>query len=332
MQIFKNKATMGKLLLVLVTIVWGSSFVVLKDTLSTLGNGHFTFFILAVRFLISGIVLALVCWKKLITIKKSTFIKGLVLGLILFGAYGIQTVGLNYTTASKNAFLTAVYVVLVPFLSWIFLSKKPTLRNYVAALMSLVGIALVAVVGKDEHGSMEFLGDLLSLFSGVFYAFQIIYISKHAEKEDAIQLLIVELFTVAIICTGITSIVEFPTHYQEFSLPDGAIWKILYLALACTLFAQFGQMVAQKHTPPMSVALIFSLEAVFGVVFELLSGTANLTPYIVIGFIVIFIAEIISEVGVDKIISIFKKGKNNEFSIANEEILGEKNIKNNDKI
>lgn len=332
MQIFKNKATMGKLLLVLVTIVWGSSFVVLKDTLSTLGNGHFTFFILAVRFLIAGIVLALVCWKKLITIKKSTFIKGLILGVILFGAYGIQTVGLNYTTASKNAFLTAVYVVLVPFLSWIFLSKKPTLRNYVAALMCLVGIALVAVVGKDEHGSMEFLGDLLSLFSGVFYAFQIIYISKHAEKEDAIQLLIVELFTVAIICTGITSIVEFPTHYQEFSLPDGAIWKILYLALACTLFAQFGQMVAQKYTPPMSVALIFSLEAVFGVVFELLSGTANLTPYIVIGFIVIFIAEIISEVGVDKIISIFKKGKNNEISIANEEISGEKNIKNNDKI
>ena len=91
-------------------------------------------------------------------------------------------------------------------------------------------------------------------------------------------------------------------------------------------------MVAQKYTPPMSVALIFSLEAVFGVVFELLSGTANLTPYIVIGFIVIFIAEIISEVGVDKIISIFKKGKNNEISIANEEISGDKNIKNNDKI
>ena len=172
MQILKNKATIGKLLLVLVTIVWGSSFVVLKDTLSTLGNGHFTFFILASRFLISGIVLAAVCWKKLISIKKSTFIKGLILGFILFGAYGVQTIGLNYTTASKNAFLTAVYVVLVPFLSWIFLSKKPTLRNYVAAFMCLVGIALVAVVGKDEHGSMEYWGDLLSLGSGVFYDIQ----------------------------------------------------------------------------------------------------------------------------------------------------------------
>ncbi len=332
MQILKNKATMGKLLLVLVTIVWGSSFVVLKDTLSTLGNGHFTFFILATRFLISGVVLAVICWKKLISIKKSTFIKGLILGVILFCAYSVQTLGLKYTTASKNAFLTAIYVVLVPFLSWIFLSKKPTLRNYVAALMCLVGIALVAVVGKNEHGSKELLGDALSFGSGAFYAFQIIYISKHAEKEDTIQLLIIELLTVALICVGVTLIAEFPSHYQEFSLPDGAIWKILYLALACTLFAQFGQIVAQKYTPPMSVALIFSLEAVFGVMFELLSGTANLTPYIVIGFIIIFFAEIISEVGVDRLAIIVKKRKNNVALDDNEEKSEEILSKNTDKI
>ncbi|MBQ7373216.1 MAG: DMT family transporter, partial [Clostridia bacterium] len=143
-----SKATLGKLLLVLVTIVWGSSFVVLKDTLSTLGNGHFTFFILASRFIISSVALIAICWKKFITIKKSAFIKGLILGFILFGAYSVQTIGLRYTSASKNAFLTSVYVVLVPFLSWLFLKKKPTLKNYVATALCFVGIAFVAVIGK----------------------------------------------------------------------------------------------------------------------------------------------------------------------------------------
>ena len=302
-----KKATFGRVLLLLVTIAWGSSFVVLKDTLTTLGGGNFTFFILALRFLISGIVLSAICYKRLITIKKSTLFKGLTLGVILFCAYGVQTVGLRYTTPSKNAFLTAVYVVIVPFLSWIFLSKKPLLRNYVGAVLCLVGIAFVALVGKNEHGSKEFLGDILSLTSGIFYAFQIIYISKHTEKEDAIQLLIIEILTVALLCVCVTSAIEFPLHYQEFFIPKGFVWKILYLALVCTLFAQFGQMIAQKYTPATSVVILFSFEAIFGVVFELLLGEAKITGYLIIGFALIFIAEIISEIGVKRLANSFKK-------------------------
>lgn len=302
-----KKATFGRVLLLIVTIVWGSSFIVLKDTLSTLGNGHFTFFILALRFLISGIILALICYKKLISIKKSTFLKGLILGFILFGAYSVQTVGLKYTTASKNAFLTAVYVVLVPFLAWLFLSKKPLLRNYIGAGICLVGIAFVAIVGKNEHVSNELIGDSLSVLSGVFYALQIIFISKHTENEDAIQLLIVEIFTVAVLCAIVTSTLEFPFYGSQFTIPHGFVGKILYLALACTLFAQFGQMIAQKYTPPMSVALIFSLESVFGVLFEILLGEARITGYMIVGFVLIFIAEIVSEIGIKKLLSVFKR-------------------------
>lgn len=309
-----KKATFGRVLLLIVTIVWGSSFVVLKDTLSKLGNGNFTFFILALRFTISGIILAAICYKKLISIKKKTLIKGLILGLILFFAYGIQTLGLRYTTPSKNAFLTAVYVVLVPFFMWLFLAKRPTLSNFVAAGMCLVGIAFVALIGRKEHGSKELLGDLLSLASGVFYAFQIIFISSYAQKEDPIQLLIVEILTVAVVCAAITAIFEFPVHYAEFSIPQGSIWKILYLAFACTLFAQFGQMISQQYTPPTSVALIFSLEAVFGVVFELLLGDAHLHGYMIAGFVIIFFAEIISELGFKRIFSYFKKNKNQEIT------------------
>ncbi len=328
MQNKLSKATLGKLLLVLVTIVWGSSFVILKDTLSTLGDGHFTFFILASRFILASVLLVAICWKKFITISKSTFLKGLILGFILFGAYSVQTIGLRYTSASKNAFLTSVYVVLVPFLSWLFLKKKPTFKNYLATALCFLGIAFVAVIGKKDSASNELLGDTLSIASGIFYALQIIFISKHTEKEDAMQLLIVELLTVAVLCSIISLSTEFSLHASKFSMSGEAIWKLLYLAFICTLFAQFGQMVAQKYAPPMSVALIFSLESVFGVVFELLLGDANLTVFIIIGFVFIFIGELVSEVDLKQLLNPIFKRKNEskiQENHTNEEVKNKEN-------
>lgn len=308
----QRNSMLGKILLLLVTVAWGSSFIILKDALTNLGNGNFTFFVLACRFIIAGVVLSCIFWKKIKTISKATLFKGFILGVILFFAYGIQTVGLRYTTPSKNAFLTTIYVVLVPFFSWLFLKKKPVLRNYVAAILSFVGIAFVALVGRDEHGSVELLGDFLTVLSGIFYALQIIYIAKCIEKEDAMQILIVEILTVAVLCSICSGAFEFSMHATEFSLDFDIVWRILYLALVCTLFAQFGQIVAQKYASPMSIALIFSLESVFGVLFELLLGELYLTPYIIIGFICIFVAQLISEISINDVKQVLSKRKNVE--------------------
>ena len=309
-----NMATVGKIILLIVTIAWGSSFVVLKDTLTAFGNGNFTFLVLAMRFIISGLALVAIFWKKFITINKKTFLNGLILGVILFLAYGIQTIGLNYTTPSKNAFLTSVYCILVPFLSWLILKKKPRVSNVVAGIMTIVGIALVALVRKDEHGSQELLGDGLTILSGLFYALQIIFIAKNAKEDDATQLLIVEILTVAVLCLSLSAVIEFPHHYKELSFSGEIVWKILYLALVCTLFAQGGQMFAQKHVQPTAIALIFSLEAVFGVIFELILGDAKLNSYMIIGFAIIFLAQIISEVGFTQIISLINKRKSTKLN------------------
>ena len=302
----KRNSTLGKLLLLAVTIAWGSSFIILKDTLSSLGNGNFTFFVLACRFVVSGLVLAVVFRKKIKTISKSTLIKGLILGVILFCAYGIQTIGLKFTSPSKNAFLTTVYIVLVPFFSWFMLKKKPEARNYFATILCFVGIAFVALIGKNDHGSSEFL----TIASGVFYALQIVYISKCIEKEDAMHLLVVEIITVAVLCGVFSGAFEFSMHASEFAINFDVVWRLLYLALVCTLFAQFGQIVAQKFVSPVSIALIFSLESVFGVFFELLLGEINLTPYIIIGFACIFISQLVSEISIKDLKQVLSRRKN----------------------
>ena len=255
---------------------------------------------------------------KIKTITKSALIKGLILGVVLFCAYGVQTIGLKFTTPSKNAFLTTVYIVLVPFFSWFMLKKKPEARNYFATILCFVGIAFVALIGKDEHGSSELLGDALTIGSGVFYALQIVYISKCVEQENAMQLLVVEIITVAVLCCIFSSAFEFSMHASEFVLNFDIVWRLLYLALVCTLFAQFGQIIAQKFVSPVSIALIFSLESVFGVIFELLLGDINLTPYMIIGFVCIFISQFVAEFSIKDIKRIIFKRKKQAESNENQ--------------
>lgn len=302
----KKKDIFGKLLLLAATLIWGSSFIVLKDTLNEFGDGKFTFLILALRFWIAAIIVFFAAFKRLKTVDKSVILHGSILGVILFGAYAVQTVGLKYTTPSKNAFLTVVYCVLVPFMSWIMLKKKPKIRHYVAAVTCLVGIAFVALVGKHESGSNELLGDALSLLSGVFYALQIIYISKYAENDDGIVLLFFEALVVAVLNSIITLTCEIPFHYSKLHFGFNEIWKIAYLAVFASCFAQFAQMFAQKVVSPMSVALILSLEGVFSVFFEVISGGSKMTVWIAIGFAIIFISEIIGEVD---FVNLIKKRK-----------------------
>ena len=280
----KKLEIIGKIALLLTAVVWGSSFIVLKNALTDFGNGHFTFFVLALRFGIASLILFFSIIKKLRYIDKGVVLHGVILGAILFGAYGIQTVGLKYTTASKNAFLTVIYCVLVPFLSWLILKKKPKLSHYVAGALCITGIAFVAVLGKNEaHGSNEWIGDLLSAVSGLFYSLQIIFISKYAESDDAMILLFFEIATVAVLCFLTTFTFEI-------------VWKILYLAVFATCFSQFTQMIAQKYVAPFSVALLLSLEGVFSVVFELISGASAPSVFIWIGFAFIFLSQIVSEI------------------------------------
>lgn len=304
---------LGKILILSATIVWGSSFVVLKDALDKFGNGHFTFLILALRFIVATVIIFFCVIGKLKTINRSVALKGVVLGVILFLAYAVQTLGLKFTTPSKNSFLTVSYCVIVPFLSWLVLRQKPKLNHYIAGALCLLGIAFVAILGKNESaGNTEWIGDVLSATCGLFYALQIIYISKYAATEDGTVLLFFEILTVGVLFSIVTCSYEIPFHYSEISFNFEIIWKILYLAVFATCFAQFAQMFAQKYVTPLSVALILSLEGVFGVIFELISGSEVMSVHIWIGFALIFVSQIIGEA--DPITALrekFNKNKNN---------------------
>ncbi len=293
----KKTAFFGKLVLLSVTVIWGSSFIILKDTLETLGDGHFTFFILAARFLLGALFLALFGIKRVKLMTRRTVKNGVLTGIILFAAYAVQTVGLKYTTASKNAFLTAAYCVMVPFLVWIFFRSKPKACNVAAAAICLAGIACIALGGKSGHGSNEFLGDCLSFACGVFYALQIVFNEKFSKQDDPVCLITVVMATAGLLHAAVSGVTEFSRYASSFSVSGEAALKIGYLALFATCYCQFGQCFGQKYVSANSSSLILSLEAVFGTIFGILFANDKMTVPIVIGFVFVFISEMLSEFG-----------------------------------
>ena len=300
---FNKKNFLGIILLLLTTISWGTSFIVLKDTVETVS----TFYILAIRFTLSGIIIGLIFFKKIIKTPIKTIISGVILGVILTVAYDVQTFGLIQTSPARNAFLTGFYCILTPFLAWILIKNKPTTYNVIAAILCVLGIGLVVFSGSSD-GESYLIGDLLTLVAAVFYALQIIYIEKYqGEGQDTIQLLVFELLTVGIMNIIFSLFMDLPSGLNVYILNFEQLAKIMYLTLICTLFAQFGMMFGQKLTTCNQASLILSLESVFGALFSVILGGEVLTVGLVIGFAVIFFAMSVNEFKLDPFKLLIKK-------------------------
>ena len=282
----------GKILLLSATLLWGTSFILLKQTI----NDVPMHFVIAVRFLISSLFLGIIFFKKIIKLNKKVFSHGIILCLILALAYITQTYGLKLSTASRNAFITSSYCIMCPFLVWAFAKKRPDIYNFISTIVCLVGIGLIVLSnGKDNVGGIIW-GDFLTLVGALFFALQIVFIDRFRNSgDDPIGLIFSELLTVGVIFSFLCLVIEVPNPNCNFSLSTEQILKILYLALGCTLLAQTFQLVGQKYVQPTQVSIILSLEAVFGVVFSVILGEEKMSPLLIIGFVIVFIAIIISE-------------------------------------
>ncbi len=279
----KKFAVLGRGALILTTMIWGTSFVVLKNTLNSVP----TLYILAFRFSGAAILLAILFFKELKKIDKRYLINGIVLGTLLFGGYTVQTYGLFYTTPSKNAFLTAAYCVLVPFVVWFVSKKRPDKFNFISTAICIVGVGLVSL--KNDR-TVE-LGDLLTVCSSVFYATHIVLTSKYV-KGRSVAIITMIQFATAGVLGWISALVTtpFPT-----SISTGNILSILYLCIMCTAVCFMFQTFGQKHTPPSTAAIILTLESVFGAGFSVLINHEVLTLKLYAGFVLIFAAVLISE-------------------------------------
>lgn len=268
------------------TAVWGATFVTVKDALGA--SDAFSF--LALRFGVGAIAAGLLA----LLVKKGTgsffavLKPGLGLGLVLFGGYALQTLGLERTTPARSAFVTGLTVIFVPFVSWWLVGQRPGVRAFVAPLVALVGLQrLTGVSWSDAIPT----GDLLTLGCAVLYAFHIAGTGKYAKGLPSLSLTAVQLAVVAVL-----SCAALPFVARRFE-PTASYWgAVLFTGVVASAMAIGVQVWAQTKLTAVRAAVIYSLEPVFALAWALVTGLGWPTGAELVGGAFILLAVLISEV------------------------------------
>ncbi len=293
----RKKSFMADMSLFFVSLLWGGGFVAVKDAV----NNVSPLYMMSIRFIFSAIPLALIFHKKFKNIKKQDIISGLIIGSFLFSAFTAQTIGIQYTNAGKQAFLTTVYVVIIPFLVWIVDKNKPDCYSIMSTVLAFIGIAFLSI-NSGFKLDMN-LGDWLTLISAFLFAAHIISVAHFTKGTNPIVLSVLQLGF-----AGIMSLISALIFEPKFNgISNDALFSMSYIVVFSTMIPFLIQNVAQKYTHPNHVGIILSFESVFGAILSVIFLKDVFTINMIIGCIIIFAAVIISETKLNFLKGISKK-------------------------
>ena len=282
----QSKKLVANLLLILTTILWGTSFIITKNLTEDVP----IFLYLGIRFSVAvvGFVPFLINFKRF---SKKLIAFAVLTGLMYYIAIVFQTVGIQTTTAGKAAFITGLSTIMVPFITWIIYKKALKKRLWLAVFISIVGMALLLL----EGASGIIIGDLLVLACAFLYALFIILNDKYVRIFDVYLYSLVQLITISLL--SFVGSFSFNENYDLLSngLP---FWLIfIYMGLIVTSCTFLFQNWSQQHQDPSHTAIIFTLEPVFAVIFaSFVFGSETMTPYGWIGSLLVFSAILITVV------------------------------------
>ena len=284
----------NKLLIGACALAWGFSFFLMKDVTAEFP----VFWLLFVRFGVASLLMLAVFWRRIRTNVSSSVVRtGVVLGVFYGLAYVFQTFGIVYTTPGKNAFLTGVYCVLVPFCAWAWGKGAPKRMSVLAAVVSLGGMGLVML----DNGFPLNLGDLLTLVGAVFYALEMVVVANEGRDKDVWALTFWQFVTITAIVGAGTLVLEQPPAAALFT-PDN-VASLAFLAVACSFACLAVLNYALTKVEPAAGSLLSSLESPSGVAFSVAFGYEVLTPKLLAGFALIFCGIVLSEAG-EKIVEV----------------------------
>jgi drug/metabolite transporter (DMT)-like permease len=246
------------LLLVLITLVWGSTFVLIKEAL----KDSSPLVLNAVRMALAAALLAFYYRRKIAVLTRPALAAGLVVGVFLYLGYALQTSGLKLTTPSKSAFLTGTSTVMVPLILVAIWRTQIHLWRVVGIALALVGLFLMTIPAGGE-GLADFakvnLGDVLTVGCAVGFAFQIVFLGRATQRFPFEQIAVLQIATAAVLMALTAPLLEHP----RFEPSRTTIAAVLITGILGTAVAFTVQAWAQQFTPATHTALIFNLEPVF---------------------------------------------------------------------
>lgn len=270
-------------LLLTVAWIWGSTFVLVKQTVLRFPVYAF----LALRFALAAAILFLLFGRRLRLLRPRMVGAGIAIGLLLFGGYAFQTVGLQYTTASKAGFITGLSVVIVPFLSALWLKRVPERQVLLGVALSIIGLALLTL----ERDLTLARGDLIVLGCAFCFALHITAVSLFAPQTDALALTTVQISAVALF----SSLAALTTANWKWPIPNRVFQAAVFTGVLATTLAFAIQNNVQTRTTATHTALIFATEPVFAALSGYFLAGERLTKTGLVGCGLILLGMICAE-------------------------------------
>lgn len=272
------------ILLLIVSIIWGSAFVAQRVAAQRIGFYLFN----GARFLVAAIFL-LMLMKFRIDMKRRPIMLSALTGLVLFGASALQQAGISATTASNAGFITSLYVVFVPLLAVIVWNHKVALANWIAAAVAVFGAYLLSTGGNLQQFSP---GDILELAGAAAWGMHVLLIGQGVKQMDPLPFTFWQLFFASIPNIILAFVFDMGTLDGLFELN----WTVLYTGIFSIGLGYFLQALGQRHAPAVDATLILCLESVFAGLGGWLLLNEELTLTQLIGCVIILSASIFVQV------------------------------------
>ncbi|HEX2866681.1 MAG TPA: DMT family transporter [Ignavibacteriales bacterium] len=294
-----EKKYFGEGALLFNTVIWGGTFVIVKNSLSDISSMLFV----GIRFFIASAILLPFAFKELRKLDRKQALMGILVGLFLFLGFSTQTVGLNFTTATKSGFITGSLVMFTPLLQLIIEKRKPTLGAMFGSLLVLLGLVFLSVRDTSimnlfyELGSNFNFGDVMTLFCAIFFAMQIVFLDRISRRVNFKALTFLQLSTtsfLAILLAFAFSAAGIEPMRAEFT--GSLLGGLAYTALLATFVTMTVQTRFQKEVSPTKAGIIYSFEPLFSAVFAFFALGERFTLFSFIGCTLIFAGLLASEV------------------------------------
>lgn len=291
-----NNKYASELILIFVTLLWGATFVIVKEALDDISSMAF----IAVRFILAAIILLPYMLKRIFS--KSAIIGGIIVGVFLFLGFAAQTVGLKYTSATKSGFLTGTAVIMIPLLQILIEKRAPTKGVIIGTIIVLIGISFLSSGGSsilnlfEDLGTNFNLGDGLTLVCAFFFALYILFLDIESSKHDFWILLFVQIVTTALLSVSFLFIFS-AVGLEEIrvNVTNNLITAILYTAIFATLITTALQTKYQKNVTPAKAGIIFSFEPIFAAIFAFFLLGEKITNFGYLGAGLIILGLFVSE-------------------------------------
>ncbi len=279
---------LAEAMLLLAALIWGSGFFMTKLALM---SGMTPALVMALRFSGAALIFGMLFRREIRSMSRTDWLVGSGVGALLFSGFMTQTIGLRFTTPSRNAFLTATYVVMVPLFSALLLRRRPQRRIFGGAILCFAGVAILTAGGPDLRGG-SLAGDLLTLACAIFYAIHLIALEAGIQRVSVPRLIFLQMLTAAVL-----SLLALPFDWAPL---QGVDWRqggpaVLYLLLFSSSLAYFLQTTAQRRTSAAKTAILLSLEALFGSSFSVIFGFEPFSLRLLAGGCVIFASILLVE-------------------------------------